>query len=55
MTAEQQQREIMYHASIAPFLTLLNNGTITIEEYRKIDTILTKKYRPIFVRYMLLN
>jgi len=50
MTSEQQTREIVYQASIAPFFTLFESGVISAEEYGKIDTILTQKYQPFFVR-----
>lgn len=52
MTKEQLQSEMAYHASLAPFTCLLNDGVITEEDYAKIKTILTNKYRPIFVGYM---
>ena len=41
-----------YHASLAPFTCLLKDGVINEEDYAKIKTILTNKYRPIFVRYI---
>ena len=53
MTQEQLQAEMSYHASLAPFTCLLKDGSITDEDYAKIKTILTNKYRPIFVGYML--
>ena len=52
MTQEQLQAEMAYHASLAPFTCLLKDGAITDEDYAKIKTILTKKYRPIFVGYI---
>lgn len=52
MTKEQLQAEMAYHASLAPFTCLLNDGVISEEDYAKIKTILTNKYRPIFVGYM---
>ena len=52
MTKEQLQSEMAYHASLAPFTCLLNDGVITEEDYAKIKTILINKYRPIFVGYM---
>ena len=52
MTQEQLQAEMEYHASLAPFTCLLKDGSITDEDYAKIKTILTNKYRPIFVGYM---
>ena len=53
MTQEQLQAEMAYHASLAPFACLLKDGVISEEDYTKIKTILTNKYRPIFVGYML--
>lgn len=52
MTKEQLQAEMAYHASLAPFTCLLNDGVITEEDYAKIKTVLTNKYRPFFVGYM---
>lgn len=52
MTKEQLQAEMSYHASLAPFTCLLNDGVISEEDYAKIKTILTNKCRPIFVGYM---
>lgn len=52
MTTEQLQAEMAYHASLKPFTCLLNNGVISEEDYAKIKTILTNKYRPIFVGYI---
>ncbi len=52
MTKEQLLAEMAYHASLQPFTCLLNDGAITAEDYEKIKTILTNKYRPIFVGYI---
>ena len=52
MTTEQLQAEMAYHASLKPFTCLLKDGVISEEDYTKIKTILTNKYRPIFVGYM---
>lgn len=52
MTKEQLQAEMAYHASLKPFICLLKDGAISEEDYAKIKTILTNKYRPIFVGYM---
>ena len=52
MTKEQMTAEIKYHASIAPFRLMLEKGQISAEDYRVIDTILNKKYNPIFVKYI---
>ena len=52
MTMEQLNREILYHASLAPFRQLLEDGHVSRSDYDKIDTILAQKYRPIFVNIM---
>jgi len=52
MTSEQLQAEMAYHASLKPFTCLLKDGVISEEDYAKIKTILTNKYRPIFVGYI---
>lgn len=52
MTQKQLRAEMAYHASLAPFTCLLKDGTITDEDYAKIKTTLTNKYRPIFVGYI---
>lgn len=52
MTQKQLQAEMAYHASLAPFTCLLKDSAITDEDYAKIKTILTNKYRPIFVGYI---
>ena len=48
MTTECLSKEILYHASLAPFQEMLYEGLITAEDYAAIDTILHDKYRPIF-------
>ena len=55
MTREQLNLEILYHASLAPFRQLLEDGHVSRSDYDKIDTILAQKYRPIFVNIMLRN
>ena len=55
MTKEQIDREIRYHASLAPFRRLLMEGHISLSDYIKVDTILAQKYQPIFVDIMPLN
>ena len=52
MTKEQMTAEIKYQTSIAPFRLMLEKGQISTEDYRVIDTILNKKYNPIFVKYI---
>lgn len=52
MTSKAMTAEIVYQASIAPFKQMLKSGFISPDDYAKIDTILTNKYRPVFVEYM---
>lgn len=52
MMKEQINREILYHASLAPFRRLLMEGHISLSDYIKVDTILAQKYQPIFVDIM---
>jgi hypothetical protein len=47
MNEEQFERERKYQASAAVAKAMLENGILTAEEYRQIDTILLEKYRPI--------
>jgi len=47
MTKPQFDREISYGVAMAITRSLLTKGLITDKEYRKIDTIFKKKYRPI--------
>lgn len=55
MTKEQFKNELDYQASIAPFRTMLKQRIITPQDYAIIDTILIRKYSPIFVGNMLEN
>lgn len=48
MTKEQLEREKNYRVSISLLKTLLDKGLITKKDYRKIDTRLAQKYRPVF-------
>lgn len=48
MTKEQFEREKNYRISQAITKSMLNKGLITDREYKKIDTILKHKYRPVF-------
>ena len=48
VTNECLSREVLYHASLSPFKKMLSEGLITAEDYAIIDTILHKKYLPIF-------
>lgn len=47
MTTEQLKREMNYRASMAMVKSMLNKGLVTKQEYRVIDTKLTKKYEPV--------
>lgn len=47
MTSEQLQRERNYGISMSIVKSMLNKGILTPQEYKKIDTIMTKKYEPI--------
>ncbi len=48
MTKEQFEREKNYRTSQVVVKSMLKNGIITDREYKKIDTILKHKYRPVF-------
>ena len=48
MTKEQLDREKNYRVSLAVAKNLLKKGIITEKDYRKIDTMLVQKHRPIF-------
>jgi hypothetical protein len=52
MTKEQFDHEILYQASISPFRRMLESKIISEKEYAVIDTILRRKYGPIFVGYI---
>lgn len=47
MTQEQFEREKNYGASMAVARAMLSKGLISDRDYRKIDTIFRKKYRPV--------
>ena len=47
MTKERFEREKKYRVSLAIAKNLLNKEIITKSDYRKIDTMLTKKYKPL--------
>ena len=55
MTAEQMKAEIMYQRSVAPFVQMEKDGVISRDDLRAIVTILTEKYRPVFVHYIVSN
>ena len=48
MSKEQFEAERRYQASLIVAKSLLKSGAITREEFAEIDTILLRKYRPIF-------
>lgn len=48
MTQEQFKSEKAYRATLSIAKAMLKNGLITEQEYKKIDTFLLNKYRPIF-------
>ena len=47
MNHEQFEREKNYRLTLAITKTMLSEKIITEHEYRKIDTMLVEKYRPI--------
>ena len=47
MTKEQFEREKNYQTSRSVVKSMLNNGVITEKEYKKIDTKLVGRYRPL--------
>ena len=49
MKKEQFYKEMLYHASLSPFKAMLENGIISGDDYRVIDTIMRAKYSPLFV------
>ena len=48
MTKEQFEREKNYRTSQVIVKSMLKNRIITDREYKKIDTTLKYKYRPVF-------
>lgn len=48
MTDEQFRSEKLYQTTMHVFRKMLREGLISEEEYREIDTIFTRKYRPVF-------
>ena len=47
MSEGEFRTELRYRMSLAVARAMLEEGAITEEEYREIDTILLKKHRPI--------
>lgn len=48
MTDEQFQSEKLYQITMHVCRKMLRSGLISEEEYREIDTIFARKYRPVF-------
>lgn len=46
MSEREMQNEKLYQATMAITRSMLNQGLITEDEYRQIDTIFTEKYAP---------
>lgn len=47
MSEKEFRAELRYRMSLSVARSMLEEGTITKEEYRQIDTMLLKKHRPI--------
>ncbi len=47
MTTEQFEREKNYRTSLAIARNLVTRGIISEKDYRKIDTMLNKKFSPL--------
>lgn len=47
MTKEQFHNEKMYQASMALARQILRQGLITEDEYREVEAIFLKKYKPV--------
>jgi len=47
MTQEQFEREKAYRVTLSIAKTMLQNGLINEQEYKKIDTMMIEKYRPL--------
>ncbi|MCD7885928.1 MAG: hypothetical protein LUI87_19900 [Lachnospiraceae bacterium] len=48
MSDEQMKNEKLYQATMSMVRRMLENGIISEQEYRQIDTIFLEKYRPVF-------
>lgn len=48
MSEERMHDEKMYQATMCMVRRMLEDGLISEEEYRQIDTIFLEKYRPVF-------
>lgn len=47
MSEREFRAELRYRMSLSVARSMLENGLISLEEYRQIDTILLKKHRPV--------
>ena len=47
MTSSDYSNEFQYQITMSLVRQLKNNGTISDNEYKQIDTIMLRKYRPI--------
>ena len=47
MTKEEFHNEKMYQATMALARQMLRQGLITEEEYREVDAVFLKKYKPV--------
>ncbi len=47
MTQEQFEREKAYRVTLSIAKSMLQNGLITEQEYKKIDIMMIEKYRPL--------
>ena len=48
VSKEQLKNEKLYQATMSVIRRMLENGLISEEEYRQIDTMFLEKYRPVF-------
>lgn len=48
MSEKQMHSELLYQATMSIARRMLEEGLVSEEEYRQIDTIFLKKYRPVF-------
>lgn len=48
MTQQGFEKEIQYQAMLSICRAMLENGTISMDEFRSAEQLLRKKYQPIF-------
>lgn len=48
VSKEQLKNEKLYQVTMSMVRRMLENGLISEEEYRQIDTMFLEKYRPVF-------